>query len=255
MEKIIVNGRCRLIETIKNGNNQFVDAMLRLFSENDEDVFGILQTFIKCGFITTSCSCGHNNDDWYDPIYFAVYVNESNVCKVLNIIKLLQGRLPKKDLPLMRFSFNYNAEYGEIMEDAGNAGELNCNIEEKADNEKQKFVEYMFGVQIDLYEQGEKRQKTLELVRESIIRACEMSEGDCVGEIALNYNAIYLINRFIHYSNPQTNWLNISFCAESLSYKFDLIFKKNECDNGVVEKCIEYKDSQAFRDFEFLLNY
>ena len=76
-----------------------------------------------------------------------------------------------------------------------------------------------------------------------------------MGEIALNYNAIYLINRFIHYSNPQTNWLNISFCAESLSYKFDLIFKKNECDNGVVEKCIEYKDSQAFRDLEFSLNY
>lgn len=255
MDKIIVNGRCRLIEAIKNGNNQFVDAMLRLFSENDEGVLDVLQTFIKCGFITTSCSCGHNNDDWYDPIYFAVYVDESNVCKVLNFIKEFQSKLPKEDLPLVRFSFNYNAEYGEIMGDEGNVDELNCNTKEKADKEKQKFVEYMFGVQIDSYEQGEKRQKLLELVRECIVRACEVSERDCVGEVALNYNAIYLINRFIHYSNPQTNWLNISFCADSLNYKFDLIFKKKERDNGVVEKCIEYKDCQAFRDFEFLLNY
>ena len=51
------------------------------------------------------------------------------------------------------------------------------------------------------------------------------------------------------------SWLNISFCACKINSEFELIFKKSELDKGVIEKCIEYKDSEAFKEFEFLLNY
>lgn len=250
MEKIIINGRCTLIEAIKNGNNQYVKKMLAQFCEQDDDLLSVLECFIENGFITTSCSCGHKRDEWYDPIYVAVYVDAGSICKILNLICLLQNRLSKEELALIRYSFNYNATLGDANVTVSENGE--------GQNGQVKFVEYMFGLQIDLFEQSERRQRMLVVLEECICDAVCLVKNDKCGDsenIKINYNALYLINRFIHYFNPKTHWLNISFVASSLQDKFDLLFKKNENDNGVVERTIEYRDEKLFNEFEFLLNY
>ncbi|MBQ8749929.1 MAG: hypothetical protein IJZ29_05645 [Clostridia bacterium] len=223
MDKIKINSNNDLLELLKKNNIEELNKQIVIYSENEDKLFEVLKTFIDKGFITTSCSKGHDNEKWKDPVYIAIYLDYSNINKILNFIKCLNDLLTDKEKEILYYTFNFNTfKSGEDF-----------------------IVDYMFGIQINLFEDSEDKFIIYEKIKSAL-------KGDLTsGEVKLNYNFIYVVNRFVHYQLLTTNWLNISFCAKNLSKGFSLIFKKKADDKYVIEK--DYSFDLGIEEFEYLM--
>jgi len=221
--KIEVNNSNDLIKYIQNDDKNNISNLLEKYSEGDELLYNVLKSFVQCGFVTTSSSCGHIYDTWKDPIYIAVYVNSKNVCKILNLIRVFNSLLLKKEQELVCFTFNYNS----------------------VKREENIFIEYMFGLQINLFEDCDLKTSILNKIIDAL--SYDLS-STC---IELDYNFIYIVNRFINYSR-MANWLNIAFNANKLNCGFDFIFKKGENDKQAIQKTYNFVD--GLDEFEYILN-
>ena len=219
--EINVNNNLEIIKTIKDITNEKLLSMC----EKDTEFAGVVKSFIQAGFITTSSSVGHIYDKWKDPIYIAVYVDAVNISKVLHLIETLNTSLTIDDKDVVYYTFNYNSV-----------------LENNAYN-----IEYMFGVQVNVFENGEQRRRILSALKKAV-------EGmKNVNEFKLDYKFIYLVGRFISFSKADTNWINISFNASTYDNNFSFIFKKHFGDKGVIER--EYDFKNGLQEFEYLMNY
>ncbi|MGN1228004.1 MAG: hypothetical protein ACI4TX_05130 [Christensenellales bacterium] len=224
MKNLCINNSNEIVELLKQNEKDKLYSQLYKFCEGYDALFKVLKALVEKGFITTSCSKGHNNDKWKDSVYIAFYVDYANVKKVLNLIYQYNLLLTDDEKNLITYSCNFNS----------------------VTDENNISVEYMFGLQIDVFDDNELKVNLLN----KILKALEQDLLN--NEIALDYNFIYLVNRFIHYDKYNTNWLNISFNVREMDEKFSLIFKKNAQDKYVVEKQYTYNN---LSEFEYLLNY
>lgn len=229
MEKILINNDCSLLEIIKSGDNDLVDDTLREYCENDAGLYGVLRAFVDAGFVTTSSSCGHIFEDWKDPVYVAVYASRQNVTMLLNLVYLLDKCLSAEESKLVHYNLNYNAN-------RSGAGKV--------------FINYMFGIQVDVFEECEIKQAIL-----SKIATCigELKTSGASEVVALNYNFIYVFTRLIYYQCKFTDWINISFDACSLADGFSLILRMDENDGFIISKTYNYADGLS--DFEYELGF
>lgn len=223
MENFLVNKNPSGLEVF-NLERGKIEKEFKKFSEEYLPLYKLLVKFLDCGFITTSCSKGHNETKWKDAFYVAMYVDNKNVCKVLNLINNYLRLLTNNERQLVNFTFNYRVNVENITS-----------------------IEYMFGIQIDVFEDCELKEI---LIQKLITALCNDLNKK---EIPLDYNFIYVINRFINYRNEKTSWINISVNANNYSEKFEFIFKKYETDKGVIRK--EYSYNLGFDEFEYLMNY
>ena len=216
-----INNNVKVIDTIKNITK---DKLFEI-CENDQLLYGVADALLNKGFITTSSSCGHENSTWKDPIYIAVYLDKTNIKKVLLIIQGIISNFDKKDRQLIDFTFNYSSV-------------LNNDVYE---------IEYMFGIQINIFENCEEKTRIMNLIKNIV---CELDNQE---DVILNYNVVYIVNRILNYIKEDTNWINISFNADNIDSQFSLIYKKRQNDNQIIEK--DYYFENGLEEFEYIMNY